>query len=390
MSKPSYRTFDELFILARSEIEEATPQAVAEMMASDSPPVVIDIREQDEWDEGFIPGAVHMHRGHLEMNIEQIQPDRSAPLVLYCAGGVRSALAAANLLEMGYQHPISMIGGYGMWKDQGLRFTIPRSLTGEQRRRYSRHALIPEVGESGQLQMLDAKILLIGAGGLGSPNALYLAAAGVGTIGIVDSDVVDESNLQRQVIHTTDQIGQPKVESAELAIHALNPHVNVVKYHERLTEENARSIIEAYDIIIDGGDNFPTRYLVNDVAVALGKPNISASILSFDGQLTTLIPGDGPCYRCIFPEPPPAGMAPSCGEAGVLGVLPGVMGILQATEALKLVLGLGQPLVGRLLVFDALAMSFFELKVRRNPDCPICGHLPMKVQSDQVAVTATS
>jgi sulfur-carrier protein adenylyltransferase/sulfurtransferase len=367
------RSFAEILNEARQRIDEEDAGEVAARLESAEKPVLVDVRERDEWEEGHIPGANHVPRSYLEQRIEALVPDRKATVVLYCAGGVRSALAASDLVDMGYENVISMDGGFGRWKDEGRPFAVPRVLTSEQMRRYSRHTLIPEVGEAGQLKLLDAKVLLVGAGGLGSPNALYLAAAGVGTIGIIDSDVVDESNLQRQVIHTTDRVGMPKVESAELSIKALNPDVKVIGHYERLTEENAERIIAQYDLVVDGGDNFDTRYLLNEVAVRLGKPNVSASILSFDGQLTTFVPGEGPCYRCIFPEPPPAGMAPSCGQSGVLGVLPGVMGLLQATEVLKLILGIGEPLVGRLLVFDALPMSFYELKLRRDPSCPVCG-----------------
>ena len=383
------RSFSQVLSEARARIQEQSPDQIATSLATDSAPVLIDVREKNEWDEGFISGAVHVPRGFLEERIERVVPDRSQPVVLYCGGGIRSALAADDLQGMGYRTVVSMFGGFSLWKDQGWPFSIPRSLSAEQTRRYSRHALIPEVGERGQLELLDAKVLLVGAGGLGSPNALYLAAAGVGTIAIVDSDVVDETNLQRQVIHTTRSVGQPKVESAERAISALNPDVNVIAYRERMTADNVERIIEPYDIVVDGGDNFATRYLLNEAAIKLGKPNVSASILSFDGQLTTIVPGAGPCYQCIFPEPPPAGMAPSCGEAGVLGILPGVMGTLQATEVLKLILGIGEPLVGRLLMFDALAMSFYELKLRRDPDCPVCGpEASANTEAHRVAATA--
>jgi molybdopterin/thiamine biosynthesis adenylyltransferase len=300
-------------------------------------------------------------------------PNKSTPVLLYCAGGVRSALAARTLQEMGYERVTSMTGGFTAWKDNGLPFVVPRTLNSEQMHRYSRHVLIPEVGEEGQLKLLDAKVLLIGAGGLGSPAALYLAAAGVGTIGLVDSDVVDASNLQRQVIHTTDRVDMPKVESARIAINALNPEVKVVGHEVRLTPENVEQIVAPYDIVVDGSDNFDTMYLLNEVCVRLGKPNISSSILAFDGQVTTLVPGEGPCYRCLYPEPPPPSLAPSCSEIGVLGVLPGIMGLLQANEVIKLVLGIGEPLIGRLLMVDALDTTFTELKVRRNPACPVCG-----------------
>ena len=369
------RSYAEILKEAKAQITEANAAQVAGLLNSDQPPVLVDVREKNEWEEGYIPSAVHVPRSYLEQRIEAIVPDRSQTVVVYCAGGVRSAFAARDMKDMGYENIISLSGGFGGWKDEGRPFQVPRALTAEQLRRYSRHALIPEVGEAGQLKLLDAKVLLVGAGGLGSPNALYLAAAGIGTLGIIDSDVVDDSNLQRQVIHRTDRIGTPKVESAQETIKALNPDVNVKAYYERLTPENAHRIIEPYDIVVDGGDNFDTRYLLNRVAVELGKPNVSASILSFDGQLTTFIAGEGPCYQCTFPEPPPPDMAPSCGQSGVLGVLPGVMGLLQATEVLKLVLGIGEPLTGRLLVFDALPMSFYELKLRRDPNCPICGHI---------------
>ncbi|HCG00935.1 MAG TPA: molybdopterin-synthase adenylyltransferase MoeB, partial [Chloroflexi bacterium] len=295
------------------------------------------------------------------------------PVLLYCAGGNRSALAGRTLQEMGYTNVQSLAGGFSAWKDAGQRFVVPRTLSSEQMHRYSRHILIPEVGEEGQLKLLDSKILLIGAGGLGSPAGLYLAAAGVGTIGIVDADVVDESNLQRQIIHTTDRVGMSKVESARQAINALNPEVKVVGHETRITAENADEIVSQYDIVIDGSDNFETMYLLNEVAVRQNKPEISSSILGFDGQITTIVPGEGPCYKCIYPEAPPAALAPSCGEVGVLGVLPGIMGLLQATEAMKLVLGIGETLAGRLLLFDALEMTFTELKSRRNPACPVCG-----------------
>jgi molybdopterin/thiamine biosynthesis adenylyltransferase/rhodanese-related sulfurtransferase len=369
------KTFSQLMAETQSAVAEVDPSALSTLLQNPDPPVVLDVREKSEWDEGHLPGATHITRGYLEQRIEGVVGDREESVVLYCAGGVRSALAAKTLADMGYRNVLSMAGGFSRWKDEGRPVEVPRALTGDQLRRYSRHALIPEVGEAGQLKLLGAKVLLIGAGGLGSPSALYLAAAGVGTLGIVDSDVVDESNLQRQVIHATDRVGVPKVESAKKTIKALNPDVQVNDYYERLTEENIHRILQPYDIVVDGGDNFDTRYLLNDVAVELRKPNVSASILSFDGQLSTFIPGEGPCYRCVFPERPPAEMAPSCGQSGVLGVLPGVMGILQATEVLKLILGIGDALVGRLMVFDALSMTFTELKLRRNPNCPACGSL---------------
>lgn len=304
-------TFEELFAKAREQVPESDAHEVSELTQGPTPPALIDVREKYEWDEGHIPGARHVPRGYLELRIENAIPNKNAPVMLYCAGGTRSVLAARTLQDMGYTNVHSMKGGFTAWKDAGLPFVLPRSLTSEQMHRYSRHVLIPEVGEEGQLKLLDARVLLIGAGGLGSPTALYLAAAGVGTLGIVDSDVVDESNLQRQVLHTTDRVGQSKVESAKQTIAALNPDVQVDGYDTRITPENARDIISRYDIVVDGSDNFDTRYLINDLCVELRKPNVSASILSFDGQLTTFVPGEGPCYRCVYPEPPPPSLAPT-------------------------------------------------------------------------------
>lgn len=272
---------------------------------------LIDVREKGEWDEGHVPEAIHVPRGYLELRIENAVPDKTAPVILYCAGGIRSLLAGKTLRDMGYSNVTSVKGGFGAWKDAGLPFVVPRTLTSEQSRRYSRHLLVPEIGESGQMKLLDARVLLVGAGGLGSPVALYLAAAGIGTLGIVDADIVDESNLQRQVIHTTDRVGMSKVQSAGIAINALNPDVNVVEHQVRLGPDNARDIVSQYDIIVDGVDNFDTRYLLNDLSVELVKPNVSASILSFDGQITTFVPGEGPCYRCVYPEPPPPSLAPT-------------------------------------------------------------------------------
>jgi adenylyltransferase/sulfurtransferase len=302
-------------------------------------------------------------------------PDKGRPVVLYCAGGARSAFAAKALEELGYADVASVAGGFGAWKGAGLPWDVPRTLTADQRRRYGRHLTLPEVGEAGQRRLLDAKVLLVGAGGLGSPAALYLAAAGVGTLGIVDADVVDDSNLQRQVIHATDRVGTPKVESARTAIEALNPDVTVVPHRTRLAKENALELLAPYELVVDGSDNFATRYLVNDACVLLGKPNVHGSIFRFEGQATVFAAGRGPCYRCLFPEPPPPELAPNCAEAGVLGLLPGVIGLLQATEAAKLILGIGEPLIGRLLVYDALRADFRELKIDRDPDCPICGPL---------------
>jgi molybdopterin/thiamine biosynthesis adenylyltransferase len=324
-------------------------------------------------------------RGHLESRIEGKVGDKHSPVVLYCASGQRSALAAHTLQSLlGYDDVASMTGGITLWKDRGFEVETPRALDADQKNRYSRHVLLPEIGMEGQLKLLDAKVLLLGAGGLGSPTALYLAAAGVGTLGLVDDDVVDVSNLQRQVIHSTSTVGEPKVDSAERAIKDLNPGVNVVKYATRLDASNIMEIIEGYDVIVDGVDNFPTRYLLNDATVRLQIPVVSASILGFDGQLSVFAPYEGPCYRCLYPTPPPAELAPSCGANGVLGVLPGTMGLLQATEVVKLIVGAGDPLVGRLLLYDALAASFTELKVRRDPDCPICSRDPDSISDDEM------
>jgi len=363
----------DLLAQAKDTIEEIQPTDAAEQAKSEDT-VLVDVREQHEYEERHIDGAVHVPRGHLETRIEQYVPDRSKRVILYCASGQRSAFAAKTLSEdLGYEDVASMAGGITLWRDRGLPVVTPRSLTQEQKERYSRHVLVPEIGLEGQLKLLDAKVLLLGAGGLGSPTALYLAAAGVGTIGLVDDDVVDASNLQRQVIHNTERIGMPKTESARVAIEALNPDVEVIEHNGRLNSDNVIDLISDYDVIVDGADNFPTRYLLNDASVRLKKPVVSASILSFDGQISTFVPFEGPCYRCLYPTPPPAELAPSCGAAGVLGVLPGIMGLLQALEVVKLVTGAGTPLVGRLLLFEALGTEFTELKVRRDPDCPICG-----------------
>jgi len=349
--------------------------------------VIVDVREQGEWDQGHLPGAIHVPRSYLESRFENFVPERDKMIVLYCATGQRSALAAHTLKGLlGYEHVESMTGGITLWKDRGYEVEVPKALTAEQRERYSRHLLIPEVGVEGQQKLLEAKVLLLGAGGLGSPTALYLAAAGVGTLGIVDNDEVDLSNLQRQVIHTTDRIGVPKVDSAEEAIAAINPDVNVVKYPVRLDASNIVEIIEGYDVIVDGLDNFPTRYLLNDASVRLDIPVVSAAILGFDGQLSVFKPHDGPCYRCLFPEPPPVELAPSCGANGVLGVLPGTMGLLQATEVVKLVIGEGDPLIGRLLLYDALGATFTEVKIHRDPACPICSRDPADISDEELGV----
>ncbi len=369
----------------KSRIEEVDPAEVRDELNNGT--VLVDVREPEEWAQGHIPGAKHVPKSYLESRIEGAVPDRAQHVVLYCASGNRSAWAARTLLDdLGYEHVESMTGGFTLWKDRGYDVEQPKTLTAEQRERYSRHLLLPEVGMDGQQKLLDAKVLLLGAGGLGSPAALYLAAAGVGTLGIVDNDEVDVSNLQRQVIHSTDRVGVPKVDSAEQTITALNPDVNVVKYPVRLGPENIMEILPGYDIVVDGLDNFPTRYLLNDASVRLGIPVVSAAILGFEGQLSVFKPYDGPCYRCLFPVPPPAELAPSCGANGVLGVLPGTMGLLQATEVVKLILGEGDPLIGRLLMYDALGATVTEVKVRRDPDCPICSRHPEEIADEELGV----
>jgi sulfur-carrier protein adenylyltransferase/sulfurtransferase len=370
---PSYR---ELLQQVRDEISEVDAGTARELMSARDP-LVVDVREQDEWDEGHIPGAIHIPRGFLESRIERTAPDSTRPVLLYCSAGNRSAFAAKTLAELGYEDVASLAGGFTDWKRNGFPVELSAGLDPQRRARYSRHLLIPEVGEQGQLKLLDSKVLLIGAGGLGSPASLYLAAAGVGRIGIVDADVVDESNLQRQIVHSTERLGEPKVHSAKRTVEALNSDVEVVAYEERLTSENVERILaDGWDVIVDGADNFPTRYLVNDASVWHGIPVVHGSIYRFEGQVTVFKPHEGPCYRCLFPTPPPPELAPSCAEGGVLGVLPGIIGSLQANEALKLALGIGEPLVGRLLLFDALSAEFNEVKLRRDPDCPVCGEHP--------------
>jgi molybdopterin/thiamine biosynthesis adenylyltransferase/rhodanese-related sulfurtransferase len=375
----------------KEQITEVDPREVHSHLhngnGNGASPVIVDVREQHEFEEAHLPGAIHVPRGHLESRIEGKVGDKSSPVVLYCASGQRSALAANTLQDLlGYEDVASMTGGITLWKDRGYEVETPRVLTPEQKSRYSRHLLLPEVGIEGQQKLLDAKVLLLGAGGLGSPTGLYLAAAGVGTLGIVDDDVVDVSNLQRQVIHSEETLGQPKVDSAAKAINKLNPDVKVEKYETRLDSSNIMEIIQGFDVIVDGVDNFPTRYLLNDATVRLKIPVVSASILGFDGQLSVFAPYDGPCYRCLYPTPPPAELAPSCGANGVLGVLPGTMGLLQATEVVKLITEAGDPLIGRLLLYDALAAEFNELKVRRDPDCPICSREPDAISDEEMGV----
>jgi molybdopterin/thiamine biosynthesis adenylyltransferase/rhodanese-related sulfurtransferase len=364
------RTYADLLREARASIREVSPQEVSALPAAGA--TIVDVREASEWEQGHLPDALHISKSYVEQQIEAAVPDRDAPVVLYCAGGVRSLFAAQSLEQLGYTNVASMSGGFQAWKSAGLPWEAPVILSAEQKQRYSRHLLIPEVGSAGQARLLGSKALLIGAGGLGSPAALYLAAAGVGTIGIVDFDVVDLSNLQRQILHTNDRIGERKVESARKTIEALNPDVKVVPHEEMLVAENVDRIINGYDVIVDGTDTFETRYLLNDAAVAKNIPVIHASVFRFEGQLTTFIPYEGPCYRCLYPTPPPPELAPGCSVAGVLGVVPGIMGMLQANEALKVLLGLGDTLAGRLLLFDALDTTFTELKLRRDPACPVC------------------
>ena len=360
----------ELLNAAKSEIREVEPHEVAGRLDYYQ---ILDVREPDEHEQGALPGAVHVPRGQLEFSVEGRLPDKNAPVAVYCAGGVRSAFAAKTLQDLGYKDVVSVIGGFNKWKDEGLVWTTPRTLSADQRNRYQRHLLLPEVGEAGQIKLLDSKVLLLGAGGLGSPAGLYLAAAGVGTIGIIDMDVVDASNLQRQILHNLDRIGMRKVDSAKQTLTSINPDLKVRTYDTRLGAENILEIIDGYDVIVDGTDNFPTRYLVNDAALLKNIPVVHGSIFRFEGQVTVFSPYVGPCYRCMIPEPPPAELAPSCAEAGVLGVLPGIIGSIQAIEAIKLLLGLGEPLIGRLLTYDSLDQSFRTFKVRRDPACPACG-----------------
>jgi molybdopterin/thiamine biosynthesis adenylyltransferase/rhodanese-related sulfurtransferase len=363
---------------AKAQIDEIDVERAHEARESSEPPLFLDVREQTEWDEGHIPDATHIPRGSLESLIGQAEPDRTRQIVVYCAVGNRSAFAARTLAEMGYQDVASLAGGIKEWRGRGFPVEVPEGpLTPEQRTRYSRHMLIPEVGLEGQQKLLRSRMLLVGAGGLGSPAALYLAAGGVGTLGIVDADVVDETNLQRQVLHSLASVGEAKVESAERRIRELNPDVTVQAYNEQLTSENIERILsDGWDVIVDGADNFPTRYLVNDAAVFHDIPLVHGSIFRFEGQATVFKPHEGPCYRCLFPNPPPPELAPSCAEGGVLGVLPGIVGSLQANEAIKLALGVGEPLIGRLLLFDAQTTTFTEVALRRDPDCPVCGENP--------------
>ena len=366
--------FRDMLAEARRKFGEIAPEAVQNKRAIGEQFVLVDVRESDEVRQGFIPGAVHVPRGFLEMRIDAAVPDRKTPVVLYCAGGNRSLLAAETLAALGYQNVESMAGGFGQWQREGRKIEKPVVLSDSDRRRYSRHLLIPEVGEKGQAKFLASKVLMIGVGGLGSPAAFYLAAAGIGTLGLVDFDVVDESNLQRQILHNTQSIGTSKIASATKTLKEFNPGVKVIPFEERLTSENIDRIVQDFDLVVDGSDNFPTRYLVNDACVKHKKPCVHGSVYRFEGQVTVFDPAHGgPCYRCLYPAPPPPDLAPSCAEAGVLGVLPGVIGLLQAVETVKVIGGFGKPLVGKLLSYDALESKFREFKLRRDPECAYCG-----------------
>ena len=358
-------TFRDLLAAAKANIDEVDTEGAAARIADGW--AVLDVRETDEFSEGAIAGAVHIPRGHLESQVETRFADKSVPLVVYCAGGVRSAFAAKTLTELGYAEVVSMAGGFGRWKDEGRPWTTPVRLTEDQRHRYKRHLLLPEVGVEGQARLLDAKVLLLGAGGLGSPAAMYLAAAGVGTLGIVDMDEVDASNLQRQILHNMERIGERKVDSARKTLTMLNPDVQVITYDTRLDASNIVEILSGYDVVVDGADNFPSRYLLNDASVKLGIPVVHGSIFRFEGMVSVFDPRRGPTYRDMVPEPPPAELAPSCAEAGVLGVLPGIVGSIQALEAMKLILGLGDPLIGRILSVDTSEMSFRVFNLRPDP-----------------------
>ena len=370
------KTYKDLMDEAREAVPEVTVDDVKARLENGQRPVLLDVREREEYREGHLEGALALPRGFMEMRVEEAVPDKSAPVVAYCAGGVRSLIAARTLKEMGYTDVSSMAGGYTAWKNAGYDWVADRQFSQEQLTRYARHFTLPEVGEAGQAKLLDAKVLCVGAGGLGSPVAFYLAAAGVGTLGLVDHDTVDMSNLQRQILHTNDRVGMPKVESAQMTLNALNPDVNVVQFKERLSSENVRRIIGDFDIVVNGCDNFPTRYLINDACIMAEKLLVDGSIFQFEGQVTVIDPHDGPCYRCLFPEPPPPGAAPSCAEAGVLGVLPGLVGCMQALEVIKLILDAGRPLVGRMMHFDTLSSEIRVLKLRKDPNCLVCSENP--------------
>ncbi|HJY81079.1 MAG TPA: molybdopterin-synthase adenylyltransferase MoeB [Candidatus Binatia bacterium] len=370
------KTYKQLMDEARHTIPEVTVEEVKNRLERGEQWTLLDVREREEYRDGHLEGALSLPRGFLELRIEEAVPDKSTPLIAYCASGVRSLMAARTLKDMGYEQVVSLAGGYTAWKNAGNRWVADRQFTPEQLTRYARHFTLPEVGEIGQAKLLEGKVLCIGAGGLGSPVAFYLAAAGVGTLGIIDHDVVELSNLQRQILHTTDRVGMPKVESAKKTLNALNPDVKVIGLNERLSSENVIRIIRDFDVIVNGCDNFPTRYLINDACVMAKKPLVDGSIFQFEGQVTVFYPGQGPCYRCVFPEPPPPGAAPSCAEAGVLGVLPGLVGCVQAVEALKVILEAGRPLIGRMMHFDTLSSEVRVLKLRRDPNCIVCSDHP--------------
>lgn len=370
------KTLKEMLAEARTVVPEEGPADLQRRLAAGEPVTVIDVRDPDEHREGYIEPATNVSRGFLEFRIGSVAPDVNTPIVLYCQTGLRSMLSAKALKDLGYANVVNLQGGYQRWVQSGLPVVKDATMGTEQLQRYSRHFLLAQVGEKGQRKLLRSKVLLIGAGGLGSPTALYLAAAGVGTLGVMDGDVVDITNLQRQVLHTTADIGKPKVESGSRTLRALNPDVKVVAIPERITADNALELIADYDVVVDGSDNFGTRYLVNDACYLAGKPQVHGSIFQFEGMASVFAPNQGPCYRCLYPTPPPPGLVPSCAEAGVLGVLPGMIGLVQATETIKLLLGLGEPLIGRLLTYDALGMRFREVRLRRDPGCPLCGVAP--------------
>ena len=369
-------TIQDLLSSVKKGIREISTEHAEVQLHSNPAIKVVDVREKDEQEKGVIPGALLIPRGFLELKIEDAIPDRNAEIILYCAGGNRSALAAKSLQDLGYKNVSSLIGGFTKWARESRKTVVKKFLNKEQLERYNRHILMPEVGEAGQIKLLQAKVLLIGAGGLGCPAALYLGAAGVGTLGIIDDDIVDKSNLQRQILHSEARIGEPKVESAKQTLKGINSDLNIVTYRERLNRDNVQRIIKDYDIVVNGCDNFPTRYLINDACVFAKKPLVDASIFRFEGQVSVTLPGAGPCYRCLYPEPPPPEMAPSCQEAGVFGVLPGIVGSIQAVETLKLILGIGEPLVGKLLIMDTLRMNIRILKIKKDPHCPVCGDKP--------------
>ena len=374
-------TFQELLAQAKSQIDETDPSESETLIAQGW--VVLDVREVEEYDQGVIPESILIPQGKIEESIKERIPDHDQPIIAMCAGGVRSAFAAVALNELGYKNVVSMDGGFNLWKQQGRSWVSSQILKPEQRSRYERHISLPEIGEKGQQKLLESRVVIIGAGGLGSPAALYLAAAGVGTIGVVDMDTVEESNLQRQILHSTETIGKNKVDSAEKTLSALNPDVNVITYNTLLNKENAIEVIENYDVVVDGTDNLQTRYLINDASVKTGIPVVHGSIFQYEGQITVFDPKNGPTYRDVFPEPPENGTAPNCSEAGVLGVLPGIVGSIQALETIKLILEIGEGLSGRLIVFDALEMSFHEYKIDRDPNNQITWKNRNQVQLEE-------